>query len=134
MNEQIPSVEVYRGVKIHDRQPARRIAVVVKPEIDGVYALTDAPMLVAFADDPKNSPEARLFAAARAEAIAAAAAGRRDRVEIDMDQLVASVAGLDSEGWRSPWRYCALIDLDHDRAVEREAILPELRADGTRGE
>ncbi len=97
MSEKIPCVETYRGVGVHDQQPAERIEGVVKPAIDRVYGLTDPAALFAFAAESSNPPEARLLAAARCEAAWQLAAERRElRPSVDLEKLRAHVAGLNS--------------------------------------
>jgi hypothetical protein len=65
----ISCVERYRGVGIHDCQPAERIERVVKPEIALVLdQLHDVEALYAFASDFLNAPEARSLAAVKIKA------------------------------------------------------------------
>ncbi|AWN43481.1 hypothetical protein [Methylobacterium durans] len=120
----IPKVAIYRGVGIHDFQPAERIEAVVKPAIDAVYGISDPTALVAYASQAKNPPEARLFAAARCEAAwQLAAEGRVARPNINIDKLRAIVVGLDSLYWINPNRYTSLLDTFSRDALEREARL-----------
>lgn len=122
----LPASEVYRGVKVHAHQPAERIEHVVRPAIDAVYLMSNAVALADYAGDVRQPPEARLFAAARVRAIwELAAEGRAVRPLVNLDQLAASVAGLDSCTWVDPVRYGSM--LDYDGAVERDQPLP---ADG----
>jgi len=119
----IPIVECYKGVGIHDQQTRDRIERVVRWEIDRVLVMNDVRELVEFAADRGNSPEARMLAASKVEAIyQLAAEERRQRPDIDLDDVRASVAGLDSAAWRSPWGYGTLAD--HD-AVRREVPLSD---------
>lgn len=121
-NPPMPVEEHYRGVKVHALQPRERIASIVKPEIDQVFMMTDASDLAEYAGDARHSPEARLFASARVEALwQLAAEGRAVRPAVNLDRLRASVAGLDSFTWIDPWRYGAL--LDREPGVERERPL-----------
>ena len=119
MSNAIPIVETYRGVGIHDRQPRARIENVVKVEVDRVHSMGDADDLAAFAEDVRNCPEAQLFTAAKIEALwQLAAEGRRVRpTGVDIERVQATVAGLDSQTWRSPTHYCSI--LDPDGAVPR---------------
>jgi hypothetical protein len=122
MSDEISTIETYRGVGIHDNQPQSRIEGVVKPEIDRVHAMRDAPALFAFACAPLNCPEARLLAAARCEAAWELAAENREvRPNVDLVKLRAFVAGLDSAGWRDPYAYTTLLDPRH--AVQRDEPL-----------
>lgn len=121
-NPAMPVEEHYRGVKVHALQPSERIASVVKPEIDRVFMMTDAADLAEYAGDAHHSPESRLFASARVEALwQLAAEGRAVRPAVNLDRLRASVAGLDSLTWIDPWRYGSLLDRDH--CVERDRPL-----------
>lgn len=118
--DQIPIFETYRGVPIHDQQPHERIENVVRPEIDQVIGLTDVGQLFEFAKDISKAPEARLFAAAKIEALwEIAAEQRRVRpADITLERVKATVAGLDSVMWRSPTHFCCDLD-DPARAVAR---------------
>lgn len=123
-DDQIPVVEIYRGVGIEDRQPLERIEFIVKPAIDRVHAMGDPDLLAAYADDADNPPEARLFAAAKVEVeLEIATAERRLRPVTSLEQLRAIVAGLGSRRWRDPDRYCSL--LDAHGGVEREEPLAD---------
>lgn len=131
--DRIPIAEFYRGVGVHDSQPRRRIDLVVKPAIDKVHEMNDVEALFAYAGDILNPPEARLLAAAKAEASWQIAADeRRVRPDINLDKLHARVAGLNSRRWRNPWAYCSLLDVSPVRpggpeAVKREERLPKDR-------
>jgi hypothetical protein len=121
-DDQIPVVEIYRGVGIEDQQPPERIKF-VKRAIDHIHAMGDPDLLAAYADDADNPPEARLFAAAKVEVeLEIATAERRLRPVTSLERLRASTAGLGSRRWRDPDRYCSL--LDHD-GVEREEPLDD---------
>jgi hypothetical protein len=105
----IPIVEVYRGVGVQDQQPADRIERIVKPEIDAVYDMRDLEALYELTGDVARCPEARLFSAAKLEALwQQATEERRRRPDIDLETVRARVAGLDSARWRSPWVYGTL--------------------------
>ena len=52
-----------------------------------------------------------------------AMAERRLRPVTSWEQIRASVAGLNSRRWRSPWLYASL--LDSDGGIERELPLDE---------
>ena len=119
---EIPIVAEHRGVGIHDNQSPARIRV-VKAAIDRVARLKDVLELVDFAADPRQPPEARLFAASKIEVeYEMAAAERRNRPLVDLDKVRASVAGLDSVVWRSPAVYGT--DLENG-GVEREQPLDD---------
>jgi hypothetical protein len=110
-DDRIPASTTYRGVPVHDDQPLDRIEAVVKPAIDHVHDLVDVPALFDFARDPRNPPEARLFAAAKVEAAWQLCAERRlQRPDVSLELLRACTAGLDSKGWRDPFYYCSFFD------------------------
>lgn len=106
----IPTVEVYRGIAIHDFQDRDRIETVVKPAIDQVFAMTDPRDLFDYAADVTRPPEARLLAgdlyAARDELRANDHGRRLGR----LDLLAARLAGLEALGWTSPTHYGTLLD------------------------
>lgn len=124
-DRRLPTAETYRGVKIFGLQPLGRIETVVKPAVDTVYLITDARILVDYAADASHPPEARLFAAARVEAIwQLAAEGRVVRPAVSLDYLHAATAGLDSMQWVSPWRHGSLFD--RTGAIERDVPLSDV--------
>ena len=110
-DDQIQTLETYRGVGIEADQPRERIDFVVKPAIDAVVAEGDAHRLANIAADVSWPPEARLLAAAKIEAIfEMAAESRETRPKLDLTYVRACVAGLGSITWRSPWHYASLLD------------------------
>ena len=111
MNDQIPFVAEYRGVGIHDCQPVERINKVVKPEIDRVHKMSDIKQLYEFAKSALNSPEARLLAGAKCEAIWAQSTDDRTvRPSIPLEYIIAATVGLDSVRFRNPELYCSDLD------------------------
>ena len=121
---QIPTIAVHRGVGIHANQPPARIKA-VRAAIDHVAKMSDVTELVDFAADAMQPPEARSFAAGKAEVhYQLAAEERRNRPAIDLDRLRASVAGADSLEWRDPDRYASLLDAGD--SVPREQPLDDL--------
>jgi hypothetical protein len=111
MTDHIATIEIYRGVGIHDCQPRDRIEAVVRPMVDVVLAMSDVADLVRFAGDIAQPPEARLLAAAKCEAAQQiAAAGRVERPNVDLTLVRAMVAGLSSRRWRSPRGYGSALD------------------------
>src|SRR5262245_66313504 len=101
----IPTIAVHRGIGIHNFQGAARVKV-VKAAIDRVARMSDIVELVDFAADPKQPPEARMFAANKVEVeYELAAEERRNRPIVDLEKVRATVAGLDSLEWRSPVVY-----------------------------
>jgi hypothetical protein len=111
-DDEIPTIETYRGVGIHDRQSRHRIDRVVKPEIDHVIDASSTAILAAWARDITKSPESRLLAAAKIIAtFEIATAERRVRPEIDLEVIAASVAGLNSQRWRDHVSFCSALDV-----------------------
>lgn len=108
--DRIPIVETYRGVGIHAFQPRERIERIVRPAIDTVHGISDAAALAAYLGDPTHPPEARLFAAARVEALWQLAAENRElRPKIDLIELRARAAGLGSLRWMDVRHYGTLL-------------------------
>lgn len=119
----IPTIGKHRGVPIHAFQSPERIEV-VKEAIDAVFDIGDAVALAAYAAEPANPPEARLFAAARCEATwQLAAESRAIRPIVNLALVRASVAGLGTREWMSPTHYGS--DLDPTgRLAPREQPVP----------
>jgi hypothetical protein len=114
MSDEIGTVEVYKGVGVHDCQPRERIETVVRPAIDTVFAMADLQELVRYAGDITKPPEARLLAAAKCHAtFQIAAADRVVRPEIRLDKVTASVVGLNSRRWRTTSGYGSDLDVPH---------------------
>ncbi|MBR1154182.1 hypothetical protein [Bradyrhizobium sp. JYMT SZCCT0428] len=108
--DQIPIIGHYRGVALHDQQSPERLEA-VRHAIDRVYDQHDLDRLLQIAGDPIWPPEARLFAAAKLEAIfEIAVEGRKERPSIDLMRVQASVVGLNSVNWRNPWAFGSLLD------------------------
>jgi hypothetical protein len=61
---QIPTIATHRGIGIHDHQTPARVKV-VKAAIDRVARMSDILELADFAGDPRQPPEARMFAASK---------------------------------------------------------------------
>jgi hypothetical protein len=119
-DDRIPTIGTYRGIGIQDHQSPERIEL-VKAAIDRVARTTDILELVDLAADPTQPPESRMFAASKVEiGYQIAAEERRNRPQVDLDRLRASVAGLDSVVWRSPFEYGSLFDRG---GIEREQPL-----------
>jgi hypothetical protein len=109
-DDTIPIVAIHRGVGLHDQQSPERLDV-VRRAIDDVFDGTDVGQLSRIADDPRWPPEARLFAAAKLEALLEIAADERTvRPAIDLVRVRASVAGLSSMKWRHPTHFASLLD------------------------
>jgi hypothetical protein len=117
---QIPVIATHRGIGLHNSQSAARLKV-VRTAIDRVARMSDILELADFAADPRQPPEARLFAASKIAAeYEVCAEERRNRPEVDLAKIGATVAGLDSLEWRSPVVYGT--DLEHG-GIEREVPL-----------
>ena len=109
-SDRIPTIASHRGIGIHDHQTPERVRA-VKAAIDRVADMANVLELADFAADPKMPPEARLFAANKVEVeYQVAAEERRNRPIIDLDRVRATVAGLDSVVWRSPWHFSSILD------------------------
>ena len=67
--DDIPIVEKYRGVGIHDCQTRERIDTVVRPAIAAVFEISAPDMLFVYLQSAGNPPEARLFALAKLTAL-----------------------------------------------------------------
>lgn len=126
MNEDsdaLPTVGQYRGVPLHAFQDTARLAV-VRTDIDAVCDTADIERLIQIAGDASRAPEARLLAAYKIEAgWEAAVADRKERPDIDLDRVRASVAGLSSRRWADPDRHCSLLDSDNLAAAVRDEPL-----------
>jgi hypothetical protein len=119
----IPCRGAHRGVPLHDGQPPARIRV-VKRDIDRAFELRNVGDLFDFAGDVMRAPEARLFAAAKLQALFETAAEKRwERPRFDRDRLKVMVNALDSRTWRHPFCYGTI--LDHRDGVPREQRLGE---------
>lgn len=121
----MPIAATYKGVAIFAGQGAARVRR-VKSEIDKVGRISDLMELFEIAGDCSWSPEARLFAGARCIAGLQLATERREqKPDIDREAIEARVAGLDVLRWAHPGRHCSLLDMDPERAAEREEPLPD---------
>jgi hypothetical protein len=106
----IPVAATHRGVRLQDLQSAERLDV-ARRAIDDVFEQVDIGELSGIAGDPRWPPEARLFAAAKLEAMMEIAADERAlRPVIDLARVQACVAGLNSVKWRHPRYYASLLD------------------------
>jgi hypothetical protein len=122
---EMPILCRYKGVGIRAGQPAKRVAL-VKREIDKIGNIADLVQLFEIAGDVAWSPEARLLAGAKCVAGLQRATERREpRPDIDPERVEACTAGLASIRWADPFRYCSLLDADHERAVKRERRLDD---------
>jgi hypothetical protein len=108
-DDQIPVVEIYRGVGTEDHQPLERIQF-VKSEIDRVHRMSGTDELADYAGDPRHPPEARMLAGARAEALWELAGEERRHRTISLELLRAATAGLGCRRWRDPDCYASLLD------------------------
>jgi hypothetical protein len=121
----IPVVEIYKHVGLHDGQGPARLAV-VRNEIDRVIELSALVRLVEWAKDIAHAPESRSLAGAKALAIVSGYGNARQKRPqgITAEYIQAVVAGLNSEGWRSPTHFGTLIEAGPG-AVKREIPLEE---------
>jgi hypothetical protein len=125
LTDEIPIATTYKGVGIHAGQPAKRVAL-VKREIDKVSKISDLTELYEIVRDCSWSPEARLLAEARCIAGLQLAAERRQaHPDIDKENVVAAAAGLATQRWAHPDRYCSLFDIHPERAALRDDPLDD---------
>ena len=109
-DDKIVPVEFYKGVPIHDCQPADRIEV-VKRDIDRVLVMEDEKELFEFLSNYHLSPEGRILAGTKLKMLhEVAIAERRERPAVGMDVIVAWLCGLDSRRWRSTTHYGSGLD------------------------
>jgi hypothetical protein len=109
-DDEIPVVDFYRGVGLHDQQIPDRLDV-VRRAIDSVFDQHDFRRLLQIAGDHTWPPEARLFSAAKLEAMHQIAVDeRKERPPIDLARVAAAVAGLNSQKWRDPDAFSSLLD------------------------
>jgi hypothetical protein len=91
--------------------------------------MADVDELYEFARRSRNSPEARLLAGAKIEAMwEMASEERRQRpTGITLEKIRAATAGLRGQQWRDPWRYGSMLDVQPapgmPGAVKRELPL-----------
>jgi hypothetical protein len=132
-DHRIPCDHHHRGVGIQRWQNPKRVAQVCD-EIDRVYAMSSVEALAAYAEDPANPPETRLFAAAKIRALhQQAEKDRATRPSVDFDRLGAITAGLDSLTWISPTHFGT--DLDPSpRSIVREIPLDAAEIEALIGE
>jgi hypothetical protein len=105
----IPTVAVYRGVKVHAFQSEDRIRAVVCPEIDRALELGDPAELLAFVANLSHAPEARLAAAGRLLEWAGTAEQGRRRAPVTREQVEALTAGLGVLRWCDPQNYNSML-------------------------
>lgn len=110
-DDAIPIVALHRQVGIHDAQTDARIAQVVKPAIDTVFAMDDITSLAAYAMDTSKPPEARMLAGAKIlSSQDAAAAERRALANVELGPIRAAVSYLGSRRRRLANAYAGLWD------------------------
>ena len=106
---------------MHVGQSAHRLEV-VRADIDIAFSLGKVEELLAFADNPKRAPEARLLCGALLKAMYEEAEdARASRPHVDFAWLAATLAGLASRRWQSNVEHTTL--LDPRPGVQREEPL-----------
>jgi hypothetical protein len=115
LNEMMPSIGEYRGVPIHDFQDQKRIDLVVKPEIDRVFSMSNPEELFSYAKNEANPPETRLFSGDKLKAM-----HEYGRLGGIVEHLGAILGGLSILHWADPLAYGTLLDRG-----ERPARPPE---------
>ena len=126
-DDAIPCRGSHRGIGLHAGQSAKRLKV-MRRDIDRVYALgEDVDGLFEFAGAVMRSPESRLFAAAKCEALwNDATERRRERPNFDRARLEVMICGLDSKVWRDPDYFGTLLDVrTRLHGILRERALTE---------
>ncbi len=105
-DEPIKTVEIYRGVGLHDHQGPERLAL-VRSEIDVVFELQGSVGdLFEWVKWRPHSPESRLLAGALIRATCEQASERRRGAPpVDLKLLDAHLVGLDSVQGRSRWEF-----------------------------
>jgi hypothetical protein len=106
----MPTIEDYRGVGVHDFQTSERISGVVKPAIDFVYAMSNPDALFDYAGQATNPPEARMFAADKYRATNEARKTEHGDRLGRLEQLDAATSGAATLRWADPAQYCSLLD------------------------
>jgi hypothetical protein len=109
-DDRFPVAGEHKGVPLFAYQSPERLTA-VRAEIDEVLQTNDPHELHAFARDISRSPEARLTAVARIEAIFEVSANHREaRPQVNMPNVRAAVAGLGSRRWAHPDLHASLFD------------------------
>jgi hypothetical protein len=108
----IPAIEIYRECRIHDCQPAERIANTVKPQLDKVLACDDLQALFDVCQSIEWSPESRLLA--RSKLLAALSARADNRTPrppgITAEKVKTATAGLDVCRYRDAEYYASSLE------------------------
>jgi hypothetical protein len=112
----MPIVETYKGVGIHDFQTRQRIEEIVKPAIDHAYTIDDPEELFSYACSPANAPEARGLARARLEAMVEDRTSHRLAARIDLRMLGAGTSGIASH-WADTDSYGSLFEAIHQPGI-----------------
>ncbi len=116
----VPTIETYRGVGIHDFQSPQRIAEVVRPAIDAVFAMSDVDELWSYLTSCAHPPEARALAGALLKATSEAAADKRlPRPKVSLEGIDAICASVSSLKWVAADCYSSDLDPDHTGAATR---------------
>jgi hypothetical protein len=128
----IPTRNEHRGMALHAGQNEARL-IIVRQDIDRVFEERDIAALAQFAGKVAHSPESRLLAAAKAQALWDSAAEQRTkRPDLNLERIATSVAGLNVIEWQDPTFYCSLLDTWSPDAppARRETPLDSDTADG----
>ena len=107
---ELPVLEVYRGVEIYGLQSTERVAE-AKTQVDQVFSMNSPRALAAFASDELKAPEARLFAKNKA----LASLEVRQRRSFDLDRLHACTVGIE-RGTSQLGRLMGAVHADWPRA------------------
>ena len=93
----------------------------MKPAVDHVFALSDARALFEYAGNYLHPPEARLFAGAKYKAMHELRANAHEQRSHlgDLEDLTATLAGLDSLNWIDPWHIGCILEVEPPGARRR---------------
>ena len=118
---QIKCIGEHRGVGLHDQQSPERLKV-VKAELDKVLdELNTIQALFAWCRNTMHAPESRALAASKIEALWSEVAAKRGRrpPDITLEDVAASVAGCNSQEWRSRTHYGPELDVSPQTPRQR---------------
>jgi hypothetical protein len=109
-DDSFPVAGEHRGVPLFAYQGPERLTA-VRGEIDEALRTNDPQELHAFARNISLSPESRLLAAARIEALFEVSANHREaRPQVNIQNVRSAVAGLGSRRWAHPDFHASLFD------------------------
>jgi hypothetical protein len=109
-DDSFPVAGAHRGAPLFAYQSPERLAT-VRAEIDEVLGTHDPHRLHEYARNISHSPESRLLAVARVDALFEVSANHREaRPQVNLQNVRAAVAGLGSRRWAHPEFHSSLFD------------------------